>query len=41
MERRNPLLVMRDKDQEVGFFCRNLIRNTMEEDVQEKSRESA
>jgi len=32
----------RDKDQEVGFFRRNfLIRNAMEEDVQEKSRESA
>ena len=41
MERRNPLIVVRDKDQEVGFFRRNfLIRNAMEEDVQEKSRES-
>ena len=41
MERRNPLIVVRDKNQEVGFFRRNfLIRNAMEEDVQEKSRES-
>ena len=41
MERRNPLIVVRDKDQEVGFFRRNfLIRNAMEEDSQEKSRES-
>ena len=41
MERRNPLFVVRDKDQEVGFFRRNfLIRNAMEEDVHEKSRES-
>jgi hypothetical protein len=41
MERRNPLIVVRDKDQEVGFFrCNFLIRNAMEEDVQEKSRES-
>ena len=41
MERRNPLIVVRDKDQEVGFFRRNfLIRNAMEEDAQEKSRES-
>ena len=41
MERRNPLIVVRDKSQEVGFFGRNLlIRNAMENDVQEKSRES-
>ena len=41
MERRNPLIVVRDKNQEVGFFhCNFLIRNAMEEDVQEKSRES-
>ena len=41
MERRNPLIVVRDKDQEVRFFRRNfLIRNAMEEDVQQKSRES-
>jgi hypothetical protein len=41
MERRKPLIVVRDKDQEVGFFrCNFLIRNAMEEDVQEKSRES-
>jgi hypothetical protein len=34
-------IVVRDKDQEVGFFRRNfLIRNAMGEDVQEKSRES-
>ena len=31
MERRNPLIVVRDKNQEVGFFRRNfLIRNAME-----------
>jgi hypothetical protein len=41
MERRNPLIVVHDKNQEVGFFGRNfLIRNAMEEDMQEKSRES-
>ncbi|HEY3180245.1 MAG TPA: hypothetical protein VGL25_15360 [Casimicrobiaceae bacterium] len=41
MERRKPLIVVRDENQEVGFFRRNfLIRNAMGEDVQEKSRES-